>query len=48
MAKRVTGKKPETMITDGLKSYHIAYKKEFWTRNNPRQNTSDTSKYEAT
>jgi len=36
LAKKVTGKKPKTMITDGLSSYHLAYKKEFWTRNNPR------------
>ena len=36
MAKRVIGKKPETLITDGLKSYHQAYKKEFWTLRNPR------------
>jgi putative transposase len=36
MAKKVTGKKPETLITDGLKSYHQAYKTEFWTLRNPR------------
>jgi len=36
LAKKVTGKKPETIITDGLKSYHQAYKKEFWTQHNPR------------
>jgi len=36
MAKKVTGKKPETMITDGLSSYHIAYKKEFRTLRYPR------------
>ena len=36
MAKRVTGKKPETLITDGLKSYHQAYMKEFWTLHSPR------------
>ena len=36
MAKRVTGKKPEVLITDGLSSYHHAYKKEFWTLSNPR------------
>jgi len=36
MAKRVTGKKPETLITDGLKSYHQAYMREFWTLRNPR------------
>jgi transposase-like protein len=36
MAKQVTGKKPETLVTDGLKSYHQAYKREFWTLRNPR------------
>ena len=36
MAKRVTGKKPETLITDGLYAYHRAYLKEFWTQRNPR------------
>jgi len=36
MARRVTGKKPETLITDGLKSYHQAYMREFWTLRNPR------------
>jgi transposase-like protein len=28
----VTGKNPETLITDGLPAYHDAYKKEFWTQ----------------
>jgi transposase-like protein/predicted SprT family Zn-dependent metalloprotease len=36
LAKKVTGKKPETIITDGLPAYHDAYKKEFWTLKNPR------------
>jgi transposase-like protein len=36
MAKRVTGKKPMTLITDGLPAYHDAYKKEFWTTAKPR------------
>jgi transposase-like protein len=31
MGKRVTGKKPKTIITDGLPAYHDAYKKEYWT-----------------
>ncbi len=30
-AKQVTGTKPKVLITDGLGSYHEAYKKEFWT-----------------
>ena len=32
MSKQLTGKKPKTFITDGLQSYHDAYKKEFWTQ----------------
>jgi len=36
MAKKVTGKKPDVMITDGLPAYNDAYKKEFWTLRNPR------------
>ena len=31
MAKKVTGRNPDTLITDGLPAYHDAYKKEFWT-----------------
>ena len=31
LAKKVTGTKPKTLITDGLPAYHDAYKKEFWT-----------------
>ena len=36
MAKRVTGKKPLTLITDGLPAYQDAFMKEFWTLRNPR------------
>jgi len=36
MAKKVTGKKPMTMITDGLPAYNDAYKKEFRTLRKPR------------
>ncbi len=32
MSKQLMGKKPVTFITDGLPSYHDAYKKEFWTQ----------------
>jgi putative transposase len=32
----VAGKKPMTLITDGLKTYHEAYLKEFWTLKGPR------------
>ncbi|MCW3986166.1 MAG: DDE-type integrase/transposase/recombinase [Candidatus Bathyarchaeota archaeon] len=38
LAKKVTGKKPMTLITDGLPAYNDAYKKEFWTLRNPRTN----------
>jgi transposase-like protein len=33
--KKVTGKKPETLITDRLASYHLAYMKEFRTLKSP-------------
>lgn len=36
MGKELTGKKPRVLITDGLKSYQEAFKKEFWTLKNPR------------
>lgn len=36
LGKKVTGKKPTTIITDGLPAYHDAYKKAFWTTKNPR------------
>jgi transposase-like protein len=36
MSKELMGKKPMTFITDGLKTYHVAYKKEFFTIKNPR------------
>lgn len=36
MAKKVTGRNPETIITDGLPAYRDAYKKEFWTLKGPR------------
>jgi len=31
LGQKATGKKPMTIITDGLPAYHDAYKKEFWT-----------------
>jgi len=31
LGKKLMGKKPMTIITDGLSAYHEAYKKEFWT-----------------
>jgi transposase-like protein len=34
--KEVTGKKPLTLITDGLKAYHLAYKREFFSLKGPR------------
>jgi len=34
--KEIAGKRPETIITDGLNSYHTAYMKAFWTQRKPR------------
>ena len=36
LAKKVTGSKPMTLITDGLPAYHEAYKREFFTLKKPR------------
>ncbi len=36
MGKEATGKKPMTLITDGLPTYHKAYVKGFWTNTKPR------------
>jgi transposase-like protein len=33
--KEVTGKKPLTLITDGLHAYHLAYKREFYAHQKP-------------
>jgi transposase-like protein len=35
-AKEVAGKRPSTLITDGLHAYHQAYDREFFTMRNPR------------
>jgi len=35
-ARELMGKRPMTIITDGLQGYMEAYKKEFWTKRNPR------------
>ena len=35
-AKLITGKRPNTVITDGAANFHHAFKKEFFTINNPR------------
>jgi putative transposase len=34
--KEIAGKRPETLITDGLPSYHDAFNKVFYQRNNPQ------------
>jgi transposase-like protein len=34
--KEVTGTRPLTLITDGLKAYHLAYKREFYSLKGPR------------
>jgi transposase-like protein/DNA-directed RNA polymerase subunit RPC12/RpoP len=36
MSKELMGKKPMTFITDGLPTYHEAYKREFYTKASPR------------
>jgi len=36
LGKKATGKKPMTLITDGLPAYHDAFNKEFWTMKKPR------------
>jgi transposase-like protein len=36
LSKKLAGKRPMTIITDGLQSYREAYKKEFFTQKNPR------------
>jgi putative transposase len=36
LGQKLMGKKPMTLITDGLPIYHDAYKKEFWTLKGPR------------
>jgi len=36
MGKERTGKIPKVFVTDGLPAYNDAFKKEFWTRKNPR------------
>ncbi|MFY9798499.1 MAG: hypothetical protein WB988_01155 [Candidatus Nitrosopolaris sp.] len=35
-AKLITGKRSNTIITDGAANFHDAFKKEFFTINNPR------------
>lgn len=35
-AREITGTRPKVIITDGLRSYSDAYKKEFWTQQSPR------------
>jgi transposase-like protein len=36
LSKKLAGKRPMTIITDGLQSYREAYKKEYFTQKNPR------------
>lgn len=42
LGKKATGKKPMTLITDGLPAYHDAFKKEFWTLKGPRSEHVNT------
>lgn len=45
-AKRKAGKRPKTIITDGLWSYQDAYMKEFWTLKKPRTEYIRLAKFE--
>lgn len=42
--KEVAGKRPMTLITDGLPAYHDAFNKEFYTLKNPRSKHINTIK----
>ena len=45
------GKKPKTLITDGLNSYHDAYLKEYWTNTKPRTehiNSTNSAQHKTT
>jgi transposase-like protein len=44
-AKDIAGKNPETLITDGLPSYHDAFNKVFWTRKNPKSQHCNAIKF---
>lgn len=44
-AKEIAGKNPETLITDGLPSYHDAFNKVFWTQRNPRSQHCNAIKF---
>lgn len=43
--KKITGKKPETLITDGLRGYHDAFNKEFYTNKSPRSQHINAIKF---
>jgi putative transposase len=45
-ARKIAGKRPETLITDGLPSYHDAFNKVFYTRNNPQSQHVNAIKFE--
>ena len=47
-ARGLMGKKPMTIITDGLQGYMEAHKKEFWTKRNRERNTCATSRSKVT
>jgi transposase-like protein len=36
LGKKLAGKQPKTLITDGAHNFHLAYMAEFWTRKGPR------------
>jgi transposase-like protein len=36
IGKKIAGKQPKTLITDGAHNFHLAYMSEFWTKKKPR------------
>ena len=44
-AKEIAGKSPETLITDGLQSYHDALNKVFYQRSNPQSQHCNAIKF---
>ena len=44
-AKEIAGKNPETLITDGLQSYHDAFNKVFYSNTNPRSQHCNAIKF---
>ena len=45
--KKIAGKRPETLITDGLRSYHDAFNKVFYQRSNPKSQHVNAIKFKS-